>query len=303
MDHAVFLLICFVWGTSFVLMKFGLAAVGPIGVAAVRVATGAAALAVLWRWSRRPWPFTRRDAAPLLFVSLFGYALPFVVQPHVIGVIDRHSGHGSSFTGMMVGLVPLMTIAVSVPMLGVYPSMRQLVGVVGGLGFMVLLFWDEVRHGVAVSDLLLASVTPITYGVCNTYVKRRFQDVPAVAIVLVTLSVSTLVLAPMAAIEGVRDVSGVAMAKALGALLALGAICTGVAGFLFYKLIQSQGPLFAGMVAYIIPCVSLLLGWLAGESIAPMQLIALAGIFLMVALVQLGSGTPRQTVVLEPPDA
>ena len=49
---------------------------------------------------------------------------------------------------------------------------------------------------------------------------------------------------------------------------------------------ERSGLTLAGMVAYIIPCVSLLLGWGIGETISMAQVVAMGSIFLMVALVQ-----------------
>ena len=40
-------------------------------------------------------------------------------------------GHG--FVGMMVSLVPVLTIVVSIPILGVFPSRTQLAGVLIGM--------------------------------------------------------------------------------------------------------------------------------------------------------------------------
>ena len=73
---------------------------------------------------------------------------------------------------------------------------------------------------------------------------------------------------------------------ALGALAILGVICTGIATFLFFKLIHHRGPLFAGMVAYIIPCLAIIIGWLDHEQINTGQLAAIFGVFAMVGLVQ-----------------
>ena len=41
--------------------------------------------------------------------------------------------------GMLIGLVPIMTVIVSIPLLGDKPDNRKLMGVVGGLFFLILL--------------------------------------------------------------------------------------------------------------------------------------------------------------------
>jgi drug/metabolite transporter (DMT)-like permease len=74
----------------------------------------------------------------------------------------------------------------------------------------------------------------------------------------------------------------------------LGLVSTGLAHCLFYVLILRRGPLFAGMVAYVIPGVAMLVGWLFGESLTLWHLLCLLGILSMVWLVQ---SPPRR----EPP--
>jgi len=66
----------------------------------------------------------------------------------------------------------------------------------------------------------------------------------------------------------------------------LGMVGTGVATVLFYRLIQERGPLFAGMVTYVVPAEALLWGAMDGETVTRWQIVALGVIFLSVALVQ-----------------
>ncbi len=58
----------------------------------------------------------------------------------------------------------------------------------------------------------------------------------------------------------------------------LGIFCTGVATYMFVRLIKDRGPLFAGMVAYVIPVVALIWGWIDSETISSLQIFAVAGI-------------------------
>jgi drug/metabolite transporter (DMT)-like permease len=55
---------------------------------------------------------------------------------------------------------------------------------------------------------------------------------------------------------------------------------------MFLLMVQKKGPLFAGMVTYVIPVIAIIWGWLDSEYISPMQLAAMAGIILSVALAQ-----------------
>lgn len=290
MHHVLFMLICVIWGSSFVLMKKAHAIFGPLTIGVWRVAGGAAALYVLWHVlgkrkrdsAREPWPVRLGDVPALLVPVCVGFAYPFVMQPLLIG---RYQD--SSFFGMMVSLVPLLTMAVSVPMLGQYPRPRQVVGVLLGLVCMVLLSGVGQTRGISLRDLGLAMSVPLAYALSNTFVKRRFAQVSPMALTCTGLAMAGVVLWPMAeASETVSSAGPAEMAVAVGQLLILGVLGTGVATYFFYRLIQSHGPLYAGMVTYVVPMGALAWGWADGEAITAAQVAALVGILLAVGLVQ-----------------
>ena len=140
--HLAFLFVCVTWGASFILMERATHAFGPVGVAIGRLAGGAAVLAIVWWVQRGRHRVDWADVPRIAGVALVGTAVPFAVQPYCLA-----QGFGHSYFGMMVGLVPLATIVVSVPMLGVWPTGRQVVGVLGGFVCMLLLVHDGTRAG------------------------------------------------------------------------------------------------------------------------------------------------------------
>ena len=107
------------------------------------------------------------------------------------------------------------------------------------------------------------------------------------------LGISTIVLGPAALLIDSVDREGPVL-EAAGAMFMLGVVCTGGGAIMFYKLIQKEGPLFAGMVSYIIPTVAVIIGWLRDERIELKQIIVLAVVFIMVAIAQ---ASPRPRVI------
>lgn len=292
MPYILFLLICAIWGSSFLLMKKAALVFGPISIGAWRVIGGAAVLLLLWGMQRRPWPLRRKHLVPLTLVVLVGYAWPYSIQPYLV------ARHGSGFIGMTVSLVPLLTILVSVPMLGIYPKPRQLIGVIGGLLFIGLIFADGLQRSVPPFDLLLAVTVPLDYAVTNAFIRRNLADVPALALSASSLALTGLLLLPLGlSLPSERlNVSG-DWSVALVSLITLGVIGTGLGNYMFNKLVLEHGPLFAGMVTYLIPLGALLWGWLDHERVTLLQMAALSGILAMVALVQVGAAqrVPKAT--------
>lgn len=282
MPYVLFSLIVFIWSASFLLMKKAALVFGPITIGGWRVFTGALALGILWRFTRGGPPVKRRHLLPLLLVVAIGNVIPYTVQPFLVG------RHGSGFIGMMVSFVPLLTILVSIPMLRIFPTPRQVLGVLGGLVCIGMVMYDGEQRDVPKAHLALAVVVPFSYAISNNYIKRRFADASSLGLTFTSLALSSVVLLPLGILtEPMKNMEHLALASICVVLL--GVFGTGLAVFMFYKLVKDHGPLFAGMVTYLVPVGAILWGWMDAEEVTRLQIVALAGVFAMVALVQWGA--------------
>ena len=79
---------------------------------------------------------------PIAFISITANILPYTVLPHLVSL------YGSAFIGMMIGLVPFMTILFSIPMLKVWPTKLQAAGVVSGLVCLAIIFSDGLQRSI-----------------------------------------------------------------------------------------------------------------------------------------------------------
>jgi len=291
MTYVLFAGICLLWGTSFLLMKLATPVFGPLTIGAGRLVGGAVALGVLLAWQRgrrrtagRPrgaW-WRASDWPVWAGMIAMGFVFTFVAQPYLIARLN-HSG----FIGMMVAFVPLFTLGWAWWMLHQVPSVRQVVGVLLGLAAMPLLVGVGLDLGLAWWELALAVSVPLSYAWSNTLVKSRMTHVPAGVLTAVCCGVAAGLLLPVGlACEPIRWPDPATGWTAVGALMVLGVLATGVATLMFYRLIQERGPLFAGMVTYIIPVEAVLWGALDNEPVAGRQVVALVGVLAAVALVQ-----------------
>ena len=284
MPYVLFLLICVIWGGSFLMMKKAALVFSPISVGAWRVVGGAAVLLILWLIQRQPIGWRRRDIWSLVFVLFAGYTWPYCVQPWLI------AQHGSAFIGMTVSFTPLFTMLASVPLLGIVPHPRQVFGVLGSLAGMALLMSEGFSRQIPASHLLLATSVSLGYALVNTWVRRRLTHVPPLMTSLVSLGIASVILQVLSFWSPApTSVSRDAFWPAVISLLVLGVVGTGLAMFWFNKLIHDRGPLFAGMVTNLVPAGAVIWGWLDGEQVTTRQIAALAIILPMVALVQFGA--------------
>lgn len=295
MPYLIFLLICTMWGSSFILMKKASLEFSPLEIAAGRVIGGALFLGLIYWWHGKQPRLRKADLPLLLFIIVVGYALPYTVQPYLV------AQHGSAFIGMTVSFVPLMTIVVSIPILRVYPSWRQSIGVLGALVCLGFLMADGIDRQIPAADLLLAATVPLTYSITNACISRWLRHMPSLQLTMVCLVGSSFVLLPMSLVaDSPQSLSTEQWWLATSTLVLLGVASTGLGNFLFNKLLQDHGPLFAGMVTNLVPVGAVMWGWFDEERVTPLQCLALAGILSMVALVQFGAArsAPRPSAKL-----
>jgi drug/metabolite transporter (DMT)-like permease len=270
----------------------------PVEIALWRFAGGTAVLGVLWWFTQRDYRLSRSDLAKILFIAIAFNAPPQIILPYLM-----NQGFGHSFFGPMVAPIPLITILVSIPLLGTLPTGRQLFGVLGGLACMWLIVDDGFDRGMSLAFVALALTIPVMSATCNTFIRWKLSHVPALPLTTAILFLAGLSLAPLEWSQPAMDALHLARPTAEPTALTwlylflLAVVGSGISTALFVWMIQVRGPLFAGMTTYVVPVLSLLWGILDHETISTQQMLAIVGVLAMVALVQSES---QGNLVIEP---
>ena len=97
----------------------------------------------------------------------------------------------------MVAAIPLLTILVSVPMLGVRPTGRELFGCARRVGVHLLLVEEGVHRGMSPGLLALTMIIPLSSALSNTFIKWRLPHVPAAPLTTILLVVAGVALIPL----------------------------------------------------------------------------------------------------------
>jgi drug/metabolite transporter (DMT)-like permease len=274
----------------FILLERVTHAMAPVEIALWRFAGGAAVLGFFWWLKQRDFRINGREWVTIFWVALVFNAPPQIILPYLI-----HQGYGHSFFGPMVAPIPLITILVSIPMLGLLPTGRQLAGVLGGLACMWLIVDDGFDRGMSLTFIGLTLWIPLSSALSNTVIKWKLGRVPAAPLTTAILVIAGLSLVPLQFSQPAMDALHLANPTASPTALTwvylflLGVVGTGISTAVFVWMILERGPLFAGMTTYVVPVLSLLWGQFDGERITPQQMAAIAGVLAMVALVQSGS--------------
>jgi len=284
----IFLIIALAGGSAFILMKYAVLVFTPIEIAIYRLVGGAVFLGFIWLTRDGVPGIPRRQWPSLAMISIAGIGLPFTLQPWLI-----HQTQNSGFIGMIQVFVPLMTLLVSIPLLGAWPNWREVTGVLVGLAALLIVKLDGSARDFPLYVLSLALLVPLLYAVLNTLMRRLFNDIDRIPLTFGLLAVAAIGLMPFAPLQE-RAVGSGSLGHAIAAVLVLGVVSTGLSTYLFFTLVQRHGPLHAGLAAYLIPAVALGWSWLLNEQITLKQGVGLATALLMVWLVRSGHAHPRE---------
>ncbi|BCJ37849.1 hypothetical protein Athai_53520 [Actinocatenispora thailandica] len=279
-----FLLVSMIWGASFTFIKLAVdGGLPPPWLAFVRCLTGALTLALVCL-VRRESP--GRDPVTWLHglvVALLLNTVPFTL----VAFGETHVS--SVFAGLCNAVTPLATMAFAVALVPAERlTGRRAAGLGVGLGGVLVLLgvWRGLPGGTLAGALACVAST-VLYGAGFAYTRRflAHRSASATGLSTVQMVCATAELAVLAPLSG--EAPRWPGPIAAGALLALGALGTGIAYILNLTVIRTAGATVASTVTYLTPVWSTLLGaLLLGESLAARHLAGGALILAGVLLVQ-----------------
>ncbi len=240
-----------IWGASYLLIKLGLEDMEPVFLVWYRLFLGAAVLWVLA--ARRGALGGLRGRLPqLLALAAMQVVIPFVLLTYGEERIS------SSLTGILVAASPIFTAVLVTA--GVGSEARIAPWALGGIGVglvgVALLFGVDLRGSELLGGLMVLG-TALGYSLGALYLRRHFLGVPALGVAAGSMATSTVLVAPVAALQ---IPSAMPSLQSVVAVAALGALGTGIAFWIFYTLIAEVGAARAAVVAYLAPGFAVLYG-------------------------------------------
>ena len=256
-DWLLFLLLGFLWGSSYIFIKIGVdAGLTPFVLVSLRLLIGFALLATVVAVAREPLPRSTRMYGHLVVLGAFSVAIPFFLITWAERSVD------STIAATITSAVPLFVIVFAAFALRDEPiTMNKLVGVgIGLLGVAILVGFDPaaLAGGSLAAELALIGATA-SYAVGGVYARRMVHGlrpmIPAMFQVFFALVMSTAL-----AFIFERPLDAPITLETGFAVLWLGAFGSGLAYLVFFRLLRSWGATRTSLVAYLLPIVGIALG-------------------------------------------
>ena len=289
-DWLIFGALGFFWGSSYLFIKIGVETLTPFTLIAGRLAVGCALLAVVLFAAREPLPRDRRVYGHLVMMGILNIAIPFSLITWGEQSID------SALASILNASVPLFTIVIASLVLVDEPiTVNRLVGLLVGFGGVIVLTSPSLGSGAGGSlpgEVAMIG-SSISYAAGNVYARHNVRGLRPMVQAFFQVFFALLIILSLAfTLE--RPLSLNWTGSAVFAVVWLGLLGSGLAYLCFFRLLAHWGSTRSSMVAYLLPVVGIVLGFVVlHETIDIRVLLGAALIVGGVALVNSPFGRRR----------
>jgi drug/metabolite transporter (DMT)-like permease len=246
-----FLLVGFLWGIPYLLMKVAVEEIPPSAIVAGRTLIGAAILipVALYRKTFK--------GAVLGFKYVAFYALLEMIGPWIL-ISTAQKKIDSGLAGLLISTVPIFA-AIITSLRGdhsVWQFKRMFGIVVGFIGLIAVVGIESFSgnsHPASIAMMILAAMG---YSYAIIMVTTNLPLVDGIAINGLAMAITSIFWAPLAIAQWPAQVT----LKPALSLIALGVLCTALAFLIFFKLLVEIGPARGSLVTYLNTSVAVVLG-------------------------------------------
>lgn len=270
------------WGGAFTLIKFLVHHISPLEMAAARLALGALAVFALLIVRGR----LRLPGAGLILPIAVVAALDTLIPYTLVGFAESRIDSGTA--AVLISTMPLFTVVVATVVLRQETAgPARIAGMaVGFFGVLVLFGRPSADSSAGIIGQLAVIAAAACYAAAAFRARNLLQRIDPANFTAAKLALGAALAAVAMATLGEGEGLASLSPGPATALLALGAVCTGMAFVLYFRIVAAAGSVGASMVTYIIPVFALLFGAVTlGEDIRPETLAGMALIVAGVAFV------------------
>ncbi len=257
LDWALFVLLGFMWGSSYLFIRIGVEeGLRPLTLVMLRLLFGLAVLLLVAAVARPKLPTERRTIGHLIVMAVLNIVVPFWL------ITFGEQTVNSSLASILNATVPLFTIITAALFLHDEPiTVNRLVGL--GVGFVgVVLLTGQglaaMAAGGGIGELALV-LSSVSYAAGNVYARRNVRAVAPMAVAVCQVGFALLITTALAfTIENplATDVTP----RAAISVVWLGLMGSGLAYLVFFRMLSRWGSTRSSLVAYLIPIWGIALG-------------------------------------------
>ena len=285
----LFIIVCLIWGTTWLAMELAVASIPPITATGIRFAVAAPLILLLARFKGITVWFPKGKSLEFALISLFYFAIPFTLM--IFGEQYISSGLASIIFANM----PVAVLIFSVLLQKQKVAGHQLLGLIIALGSLVTIIGNEMSinsNGSLIGVVALVAAVLI-HALIYTNVQARCEGIHVLTYnALPCLVASVFLLVTGFALES-PEVANFSIIS-LSAVIYLGSVA-GIGGIMaYFQLNKMASPFQASICFLIFPVIALCLdSLLNGRNLSHESIFLTLFLMLGVLLTKLPEGTFR----------
>ncbi|RYY69188.1 MAG: DMT family transporter [Chitinophagaceae bacterium] len=253
LNWLLFILLSFIWGSSFILMKEGMVGLIAFQVASIRIISAGIVLLPVAIMSIRLIPKKQ------MFLVFMSGALGSLIPAYLFCVAEQKVD--SALAGVLNSLTPIFVIIAGAMFFSARIAANKLIGILIAFFGSVLLFlfqpnFSSNSHVIHISYIILATAL---YGFNVNMVHKHLKHIPSLRIAAVAMLLNAIPAFVVLFLTGYfsQDLMAQQVLISTGYAAILGIFGTAIATILFYMLLKRAGSIFASMVTYGVPIVAI----------------------------------------------
>jgi drug/metabolite transporter (DMT)-like permease len=257
LDWLIFFGLGFIWGSSYLFIKLAVGDFGTFTLVALRLLVGAALLWTVIRLAHQPLPREPRIYGHLLAMAIINITIPFLLITWAEQSVE------SSLAAILTSPVPLFAIVLSSIFLADEPMrVNGVIGlVVGFVGVVIITSGGLTGAGSSIPGEVALLGAAFSYACGAVYSRRNVRGLAPMIPAVFQVSFAAIITGVLALLfEHPWTVQP--DTQAVFSILWLGILGSGLAYLVVFRLFAVWGATRTTMVAYLIPVVGIVLGYL-----------------------------------------
>lgn len=256
-DWLIFAALGFMWGSSYLFIKLAVDSFGTFTLISLRLGIGAALLWIIVRASGITLPRERRLYGHLLVMACVNILIPFTLITWAEQSVD------SALAAILTSAVPIFVIVIAPIFLPDEPiRVNGIIGlVIGFIGVVVLVSPGLTSVGGNPGGELALVGAALAYAVGNVYNRRNVRGVPPLIPAVFQVTIAFVIVTVLAFVVE-RPLESRPDLEAIFSVVWLGIFGSAIAYLGYFRLLGRWGATRTSLIAYTLPVVGIILGFL-----------------------------------------
>ena len=244
-----------IWGVNFLFIKLAVEEIGPITNVFLRLLMASVILYVVMTLQKQKLIYKPKFILFYFILGAFGLAIPF----SLISSAEVHINAG--LAGVLMSPMPLLTLALSAIILKneIINFKKVLSFIIAFFGLLILFGFDTITQigqgkSIEVISQLIVLLAASCYGL-NAVLTKLVPEINFISLATGVTIASVIWILPFALFFEPFWLNEF-NSKAVLAVAVQGVFATAIANLLFFKIIETKGPVFLSLINFLIPLIA-----------------------------------------------